>query len=295
MNKKTVVFAAACLFAGVAAGHQSKAYDLFPEGRIPFFEPGAKPERVEPTRDEMVRFTNVSVPRVVVVPVPGATKPTPAVVICPGGGYRILGWCNDVAQWLKSRGLAGVILKYRVPDRRDAALADAQRAVRWVRANAAKFNVDPSTVGILGFSAGANLAARTATNHRRPAYAPIDAIDERSCRPDFQMLIYPWDLLHRIDPADPWKGHKGMEIRKDDYPVGKDTPRAFLVQSQDDFCRVETVLAYAAALKEAGVGVELHAYEKGGNGGHGYGIKRLGFPTDAWPAQAERWLERFVK
>ncbi len=287
-----------CALSFVVSGSPNKAFEIWPAGKIPFFKADAKPEGFEPMRDDVMRLANVSVPQVVVTAVPGATKPTPAVVICPGGGYGILAWNHEgveVAQWLKDRGVAGVILKYRVPDQRDAALADAQRAVRWVRANAAKFNVDPTAVGIMGFSAGANLAVRTATNHHRPIYASVDEVDAQSCRPDFQMPIYPWDLLTRNDPSNPWKGHKGLEIRRDDYPVGKDTPRAFLVQSADDFCRIETALGYAAALKAAGVGVEIHAYEKGGHGGHGYGVRKLGFPTDAWPERAAVWLKQFVK
>ncbi|MGN0855756.1 MAG: alpha/beta hydrolase [Kiritimatiellia bacterium] len=272
--------------------------EIWPKGRIPLARADAVPEGVEPFRDDIVRLTNVSVPAVVVTKVPSATKPTPAVVICPGGGYGILAWNLEgveIAQWLKGLGITGVILKYRVPDQRDAALADAQRAIRWVRAHAAELNIDPTHVGIMGFSAGANLTVRTATNHKKPTYAPVDDVDKESCRPDFQMPIYPWDLLERNDPATPWKGHKGMEIRQAEYPVDGDTPRAFIVQSEDDFCLPETSLAYYAALKRAKVPVEMHLYEQGGHGGHGYGIRYLGFPTDGWPRNAEIWLQRICK
>lgn len=294
--KTCIVAALALVAAGAFADTPNAAYEIWPKGKIPLAKENPKPEGVEPMTDDVMRIANVSVPQVVVTPVVGAEKPTPAVVICPGGGYGILAWNHEgveVAQWLKDQGVAGVILKYRVPDQRDGALADAQRAIRWVRANAAKFNIDPAKVGIMGFSAGANLTVRTATNSKRPIYEKVDEVDEKSCRPDFQMPIYPWDLTKRKDKDDVWKGHEGMDIRLDEYPVDADTPRAFIVQSEDDFCQIETSLGYYAALKKAGVGAELHAFEKGGHGGHGYGIRRLGFPTDAWPAIAEKWLEQF--
>ena len=264
--KTCIVAALALVAAGAFADTPNLAYDIWPKGKIPLAKENPKPEGVEPMRDDVMRIANVSVPQVVVTPVPNAEHPTPAIVICPGGGYGILAWNHEgveVAQWLKDQGIAGVILKYRVPDQRDGALADAQRAIRWTRANAAKFNIDP------------------------------EKVDEKSCRPDFQMPIYPWDLIKRKDKDNVWKGHEGMDIRLDEYPVDADTPRAFIVQSEDDFCQIETSLAYYAALKKAGVGAELHAFEKGGHGGHGYGVRRLGFPTDAWPALAEEWLEQF--
>ena len=296
MMKKMLFAAIALVAVGAQADTPNMAYEIWPKGKIPLAKENPKPESVSPMRDDIVRIRDVSVPQVVVGPVLGAEKPTPAVVVCPGGGYGVLAWNHEgveVSQWLKDQGVAGVILKYRVPGQRDAAFADAQRAIRWTKANAARFNIDPDKVGIMGFSAGANLTVRAATNSKNPIYAPVDEVDEKSCRPDFQMPIYPWDLVARKDKDDVWKGHEGMRVRLDEYPVFVDTPRAFIVQSEDDFCQIETSLAYYAALKKAGVGAELHAFEKGGHGGHGYGIRQLGFPTDAWPALAQKWLEQF--
>ena len=289
MRKLAFAALSAALSLGAFADTPNMAYDLWPKDRVAMFKPLAEPEGVAPMKDDVMRVQNVSVPQVVVTPVPGAKKPTPAVVICPGGGYHILAWNHEgveVAQWLKDHGVAGVILKYRVPGRRDAAFADAQRAIRWVRANAEKFNIDPGKVGIMGFSAGAHLAVRTATNFRQQGYEPVDEVDAQSCRPDFQMPIYPAYLLKD-------DGSKAFDAGA--YPLGKDTPRAFLVQTEDDFCQIETSLGYYAALKAAGVPAELHVFEKGGHGGHGYGVRRLGFPTDAWPALAAEWLKAFVE
>lgn len=282
----------------VWAGTPNKAHDLWTKEKIPFYKAPAADERFEPVRNDVQCLLDVSIPQVVAVPVPKAKKPTPAVVICPGGGYGALAWNLEgveVAHWLKDHGFAAFILKYRVPNQRPAALADAQRAIRWVRAHAAEYNVDPTAVGIMGFSAGANLTVRAATHFKAPVYPADDAIDRESCRPDFHLPIYPWDLLERKDPENVWAGHKGLTIRAADYPVDKETPPAFLVQSAEDFCCVETTFAYYKALKDAGVEAEAHVFSRGGHGGHGYGVRHHGFPTDAWTALAITWLEQFVK
>ncbi len=297
LTKANMIAAIVVCSIGFAAAEEKPTVtaQIWPKEKIAFASNNPKSEGVEPFRDDIVRINNVSVPAVVVTKVPGASRPVPAVVICPGGGYGILAWNHEgveVAQWLKTLGISGVILKYRVPDQRDAALADAQRAIRWVRAHSVELGIDPKRVGIMGFSAGANLAVRTATNHNKPIYAAVDDVDRESCRPDFQLPIYPWDLLERNDPGNPWKGHHGLEIRQVEFPVDKTTPCAFIVQSQDDFCMPETSLAYYVALKRAGVPAEMHIYERGGHGGHGYGIRRLGFPSDGWVRNAEIWLRR---
>lgn len=294
---KWVLMLAAAVVAGLAiADSPNMAHEIWPKGKIPLAKENPMPEGVEPMRDDIMRIRDVSVPMVVVTQAVGAKAPTPAVVICPGGGYGILAWNHEgveIAEWLKNQGITAFILKYRVPDQRDGALADAQRAIRWARANAKKFNVDPDKVGIMGFSAGANLTVRTATNSKRPIYEPIDDVDKESCRPDFQMPIYPWDLIERKDPTNVWAGIKGMKVRLADYPIDEATPPAFIVQSEDDFCSVETSLGYYAALKGAKIPAEMHIYAKGGHGGHGYGVRRLGAPTDAWPLLAETWLQQF--
>ena len=192
MKRLAVLLCLATISGEVMSGSPNVARDLWPKEKIPFYVASEKPEGVEPMTDDVVRVRDVSVPQILPVAVPGAEKPTPAVVICPGGGYSILAWDlegTEVAHWLKDRGIAAFVLKYRVPNRRDAALADAQRAVRWVRAHAAEFKVDPGAVGIMGFSAGANLTVRTATHFKEPAYPASDAVDAESCRPDFQLPI----------------------------------------------------------------------------------------------------------
>lgn len=298
--KTEILSAALCAAFALAsaAGTPNKAFEIWPTNAIPFAQENAKKERVLPMSDDVMRLTDVSIPQVVVTAVPGAEKPVPAVVVCPGGGYGILAWNHEgveVAQWLKDHGFAAIILKYRVPDQRDAALADAQRAIRWTRAHAKEFMIDPGKVGIMGFSAGANLTVRAATNFKRPIYAAVDDVDAQSCRPDFQLPIYPWDLIARKDSSNVWKGHEGLEVRTADYPVDSETPPAFIIQSEDDFCLPETSLAYYAALKRAGVPAELHIFEKGGHNGHGYGVRKLGYSTDVWPDLAVKWLVSFTE
>lgn len=239
------------------------------------------PGRYEEHPDGIYRLTDVGVPTISFFPATAANRAArPAVVVCPGGGYSILSMNQegrDIAWWLASAGVSAFLLKYRCPDRRDAALADAARAVRLIRANAAAWGVAPDKVGILGFSAGAHLAARLST---LPAgaepYPKADAIDEQPCRPDFQMPIYPAYIFRDGYGTDP------------DFAIDKATvPPAFIAQSADDVW-ADSSLAYAIALKKAGVPVELHLYS---DGGHGYGMLREhGRTPREWPAAAERWL-----
>ena len=297
MNKmRLLVSAFAAGFAmNVLADGPVVTAEIWPTNQIPLAIENPQPEGVRPFCDDIVRLADVSVPAVVVTPVPWATKPVPAVVICPGGGYGILAWNHEgveVAQWLKSLGISGVILKYRVPDQRDAALADAQRAIRWVRAHAKELNIDPTRVGIMGFSAGANLTVRTATNHKKPIYAAIDDVDKMSCRPDFQLPIYPWDVRVRTKvEKNGWPSAWSNEYDQKTYPVDRDTPPAFIVQTLDDFCEPQTATTYDYVLKRAGVDSTLKLYQ---SGGHGYGLRQLGRPCDLWPYEATSWLARFA-
>jgi acetyl esterase/lipase len=209
-----------------------------------------------------------------------------AVIVFPGGGYNILAIDlegTEVCDWLTARGIACVILKYRVPGtgpypKSDEALADAQRAVGMVRAHAAEWKVDPKRVGVLGFSAGGHLAAAVSTHYETRLYPRVDAADDLSCRPDFALVIYPGYLAN----AD-----KGFAFTQD-IPVTKETPPTFLVQAEDDPVHVENAVVYFLALKNAGVPAELHVYAKGG---HGYGLRRTELPVTEWPDRVDEWLK----
>ena len=246
------------------------------------------PETVKPTVDDIVRFTNVSRPTVTLVKAL-SEDPVPAVLVCPGGGYSYLAWSHEgveTAQWFKNRGVSAFILKYRCPDQRDAALADVQRAISFIRANAVLFNVDPTKLGIIGYSAGANLAVRASTLHSKRIYPAVDDTDKASCRPDWAMVIYPWDLIEKTQKGEP----PPLKLRAE-YPVDASTVPAFIVQSQDDGCKVQNSLAYYNALVLAGVKAEMHLFPAGG---HGYGMRERGKPTDWWPVPAELWLASVI-
>lgn len=234
----------------------------------------------------VVRLGNVSVPTITVYE-PKGTRTGSAVVVFPGGGYRILAMDlegTEVCDWLTSRGVACFLLKYRVPDtgpypKSDEALEDAQRAVGMVRARAAEWKVDPKKVGVLGFSAGAHLAAAVSTHYATRLYPRVDAADDVSCRPDFAVVAYPGYLAI---------AEKGMEFNPD-IPVTKETPPTFLVQAEDDHtANVENAVEYFLALKRAGVPTELHIYAEGG---HGFGLRRTRLPVTGWPDLVDVWMK----
>jgi hypothetical protein len=192
---------------------------LWPTGRMPGH--GLKEEAVEhalPSRgDNVLRITDINEPTIAVFKPPGATKPTPAVIICPGGAYGIL--CIDkegteIAAWLNTIGITGVVLNYRVPNNQDGAFQDIQRAIRLVRESAAKWNIAPARVGVMGFSAGGHLCARLSTNSGKSTYPAIDGTDEQVNK------IKAWKPL--LQPYGIWfleKGGSGVDIR-DLKPLG---------------------------------------------------------------------------
>jgi acetyl esterase/lipase len=233
----------------------------------------------------VIRLGNVSAPTLTLYPVKGASGASPAVVVFPGGGYRILAIDlegTEVCDWLNSAGVTCVLLKYRVPDsgpypRFPAALEDAQRAVGLVRQHAQEWGIDPSRVGVLGFSAGAHLAAALSTHFDKRVYDPVDAADKLSCRPDFAVLVYPAYLTLE---------HQNFAPSPDLIPTAA-TPPTFLVQAEDDPVHVENALVYYQQLKNAKVPAELHIYAKGG---HGYGLRRTADAITGWPASVETWL-----
>ena len=259
---------------------------VWPEGKIPL-KKSDKPMRNlehELWQRNLV-VTDINVPTFTFFPAKGVEN-APVVVILPGGGYFQLGWNKEgteIADWLNANGVSAAVLLYRAPSQRDAALCDTQRTIRILRARAAEFHINPAKIGVIGFSAGANLAVRCATNWRTSLYERIDATDDLSARPDFQIIVYPWDLC----PKNLRKDHLPLGL-KPDYPVDRQTPPAFIIQTQDDFCMIETSIAYYLALRDHNVPSELHVYPFGG---HGYGLRKLGTPPDDWSDLAAKWLK----
>lgn len=209
-----------------------------------------------------------------------------AVVVFPGGGYNVLAIDlegTEACDWLTSKGITCVLLKYRVPcavvgPHRECptALQDAQRTVRLVRFQAARWHIDRQKIGVLGFSAGGHMVAAISNDFAKRLYPPVDAADRESSRPDFAIALYPGHL------AGP-----GTALNAD-IRVSSRTPPTFLVQAEDDpVDPVENSLTYYAALRIAGVPSELHLFA---TGGHGFGLRRTTAPITGWPQLAVQWL-----
>ena len=272
-----------------APGHTE--LPLWPAAAIPDPVPTSGPEADTDTDKDpliagrrIVRLGNVAVPTLTVYK-PSTNNTGAAIVVFPGGGYSILAIDlegTEVCDWLTSRGITCVLVKYRVPNtgpypKSKAALDDAQRALGLVRRNAAQWSIDPSRIGVLGFSAGAHLAAALSTHFAVRLYAPVDAADALSCRPDFAVIVYPGYLA---------LAEQGMRLNPD-LPVTADTPPTFLLQAENDPVHVENALQYFLALKQAGVKAELHIYAEGG---HGYGLRPTTLPVTHWPDLVDTWL-----
>lgn len=254
--------------------------------------PGTAPGQHEELKERLLdankgkspfaRLTDVSHPTLSVYrPAPEADTHA-AILICPGGAYQILAIEHEgteVAAWLNSIGVTGVILKYRVPARKDqprylAPLQDAQRAMSLVRSKAAQWNIDPKRIGILGFSAGGHLAAAVSTNFDRRQYQAFDEVDKVSCRPDFAVLVYPAYLVEGAGLA--------PEIR-----VTPQTPPVFFAHAADDRISPENSIRMFLALKQAAVPAELHVFA---SGGHGFGLRPSEHTSAAWPRLCEAWM-----
>jgi acetyl esterase/lipase len=248
-----------------------------------------KLERAQVEVTEQTRLiTDVSKPTLTIYR-PGKDLDTgTAVIICPGGGYWDLYWQlegEEVAAWLNSIGVTGIILKYRVPRRPDEPkgeparrpLQDAQRAVRLVRGKASEWGIHPGRIGIVGFSAGGHLAIATATGFEKRAYEPRDDWDRISCRPDFAIAVYPGYLkLKDTDELSP-----GLRI-----PTG--TPPVFLAHGGADLISPpeHSVLMYLA-LRRAGVPAELHVYA---TAAHDFGVRPSDHPCSTWTSSCAAWL-----
>ncbi|MBX6313342.1 MAG: alpha/beta hydrolase [Isosphaeraceae bacterium] len=241
---------------------------------------------------------------------PPAEKATgAAVVICPGGGYGFLATEHEgkqVAEWLNSLGVAGIMLKYRLGPkyRHPTMLSDAQRAIRTVRARAREWNLDPKRVAILGFSAGGHLASTAATHFDAGKPDAEDPIERQSSRPDRVILIYPVIAL-----STPYAHAGSLRNLLGDQPdpvlvaslsnetqVTKDTPPAFLAHTNEDKgVPPENSLLFVLAMRKAGVPVEFHLFEKGQHGlglGTGWGQRIKPEPSfQAWPKLCETWFK----
>ena len=272
MRSFTILTALAFLsIAALAQGPPpTLVVDVWPEGKMP--GRGAdEPERDQPARpDGIQRITNISRPTLAVYP--AASKKAPTILISPGGGYTNVvpgkeGY--EVAAWLNSIGMTALVLKYRVPNNREGALQDIQRAIRLAHANAREWNIDRKRLGVMGFSAGGHLSAKASMLFDKESYAAIDKIDKHKMRPDFTVLVYP------------------AYLEKDGLvATDVDLPPTLILGTVDDKTYFIASKAYHEALDAAKLPNKLIVYN---TGGHGYGMRATG-EAQAWTRDTEKWL-----
>jgi acetyl esterase/lipase len=296
MHLKSVpIFAAALLSTTVLAAEPTKVINIWPgtapgdKGDIGEEQDTTKPSDHMVAGKRVARIGNVSKPTISIYR-PAADKDTgAAVMVCPGGAYRILALDlegSEVCEWLNSIGITGVLLKYRVPNRQGlekhtAALQDAQRALGLIRSQAKDLGLNPKRIGVLGFSAGGHLAASLSNNFGQRSYPRVDDADDTSCRPDFTLLIYPAYLTIKEE-----NDKVAPELK-----ITTNTPPSFIAMTEDDPLRVETPMFYSLALRKANVPFELHLYPKGG---HGYGLRPSQDNVSTWPQRASEWMNKLL-
>jgi len=268
-----------------AAGPQ-QVIQLWP-GQAPGEKgPLAAEESDQAPKDEpkgrVQRRQNVSVPTLTVFPATFGNGTS--VIIAPGGGYNILAWDlegTEVAEWLNTQGVTAFVLKYRVPKRPDdptnlLPFMDAQRAVRIVRSRAREWQLDPEKIGMLGFSAGGNLTAKTACMFETKAFEGDD-LSATSPRPNFAVLVYPAYLQDKKDP---------LKLAPE-LVVSDKTPPMIMIHAGDDRIDAQGSILMYQALKANKVQAELHVY---GAGGHGYGLRKTANPVHTWPERVAAWM-----
>ena len=281
-----------------------KTIPLWPEG-IPNQNPSKEKENI--VNSDIIRIDNVQTPTLEVYLPAKANHAGRAIVICPGGGYKILAYDwegTDIAKWFNSKGIAAFVLKYRLPGSPSliephlAPLQDAQRAMRIVRENSEKWNIDPTQIGIMGFSAGGHLASTLGTHYdentlKEPNDNPLNKI---SARPDFMVLVYP---VITFDEKYYHGGSKNALIGKNasqemidhfsnNLQVSKDTPATFLIHSADDSAvPYQNSMLFYDALQKHKVASELHIYPKGG---HGYSLAIGKGSLQGWTDRLYEWI-----
>ena len=298
---KPLIFVLGVMFACGGLRAQTNVWQPSPgHTQVPIW-PGAVPDAqaqlvpgpeyvtnvVSPAGTRWVALGNVSQPTMTVYSPKGKNTGV-AMVVFPGGGYQCLAMDlegTEICDWLASKGITAVLLKYRVPVKRvgpygesPPALKDAQRTIGLVRFHAAGWQINPHKIGVIGFSAGGHMVAATSTHFDRRSYPAVDAADQESCRPDFAIACYPGHL---------WDDDEGFKLNPN-VPVTTNTPPTFIVQAEDDHVDgVEQSLVYYIGLKNAGVPVEMHLYAQGG---HGFGLRPAKFPITGWPQLMDTWL-----
>jgi acetyl esterase/lipase len=279
-------------FSSVAFSAEPLTLDIWParppgeSKELPPESDQTKPEDPLIAGRRIIKLGNVSTPQIAIYRPVKEKDCGASVVICPGGGHHILAYDlegTEVAAWLNEIGVTGIVLKYRVPFRDPdkrwlAAVQDAQRAMSLVRSKADSWQLDPQRIGLLGFSAGGQVAGLVSVFDDQRQYESIDQVDKVSSRPDFAVLIYPGGISQGNKP----------ELRED-VKVTKSTPPMFFAHAFDDNASVFNTLLLATELKKAGVSAEVHVFA---TGGHGYGLRHVdGRPVTDWPKACGTWMK----
>ena len=302
LRSTLLAFVAACLVsagAGVAAAPAATpaptTIKLWPASPPDGTGPHG-PERVGQSGTGVGAVSNISHPRIEIYH-PAQPNGT-AVLLIGGGGYFRIGIGHEVmptAQWLAALGVTPVVLYYRLPGEGWTAAApfqDGQRAIRLLREHASEYGIDPKRIGVVGFSAGGNLAGILATRPSAKFYAPVDAADTQSARPDFAGLIYPVSSLE--SPYNTTRTGRELATQSDAveaYTVQRhithDTPPTFIAHAANDpIVKVGSSIELFQDLLAKGVPAELHVFE---NGGHGWGLGKPGTLVASWPSLFARW------
>lgn len=284
----------------LTAHAQTDTIILYPKG-VPGLKGIQIPEDSK-TTDGITRVKDITQPALYVYQ-PKSKTSDAAVIICPGGGYRILAIDHegfDIAKWFNERGITAFVLKYRLPqdelfeNAEIRPLQDAQQAIRIVRKEAAKYGISPVKIGIMGFSAGGHLASTASTHFNTQVGEIIDP--SLSVRPDFSLLIYP---VITFGAENTHSGSRDnliganapvtkIELYSNEKHVTAETPPTFLISTTDDGVSPENSILYFQACRKNKVPVEMHIYEKGG---HGYALKKKGSgPVETWPYRMEDWM-----
>jgi acetyl esterase/lipase len=307
--KQTKSFFAILLFStfAISGNAQNPVLKVWPSGAPGSVKNENYSEKSTVTGEIVSHYEKVTDPTITVF-LPSAEKATgTAVLICPGGGYGGLAFDHEgyaIARWLNNNGIAGIILKYRLPsdeimkDKSVGPLQDAQESIRIIRRNALQWRIDPWKIGVIGFSAGGHLASTLSTHFAEKVYTVKDTT---SARPDFSLLIYPvisFDStfthagsrrnLIGASPSEDAVRHFSNELMITDK-----TPPAFLVHSADDkVVPVKNSIVYFEGLVRYNIPAELHVFQKGG---HGYGLAINSGTQSAWPDLCLRWLKEIHK
>jgi acetyl esterase/lipase len=276
---------------------------IWPDGKMPDPVDKSKPESIKIRTDQLVAgkpwtdISDVSRPTITIYS-PKTNNSKTAIIVFPGGGFNGLAIDiegTEICNWLTSKGITCVLLKYRVPDSGPAwhndcnchirpkaptALQDAQRTIGLIRLNADKWHINKNKIGVIGFSAGGYMVAQMSSNFNKRVYKPIDNADKESIRPDFAIALYPGHMQEDEYP--------GQFILNKNIHFTLDSPPTFLLQAENDpVDRINNSLLYYIGLKNAGVSVELHLYAEGG---HGFGLRQTKYPITNWPLLVEKWL-----